>query len=136
MSVPEGKRGESKFEVILKAQELAEYTIQICCNPNVFLPQYQNALTNDIIKSAKDIFINCFSANNVLVKRKEDFTQRQNYQKYARNECNNLLALVQIAYKLFHLKTKRVKYWGQKIIEVRNLIQKWQEADSNRYKDL
>lgn len=133
MSVPETQRGEGKFNVLVKAQELCVYTIQICCNQNIFLPEYQNALTNDIISTAKDIFKLCWTANNVKVECKYDHAKRKELQLKACEECNNLLALMQIAQKLFHLKTKRIRYWGSFTIEVRNLIRSWIDSDRRRY---
>lgn len=136
MSVPEGKRGTNKFEVLLKARDLCVYTTQICTNTNVFLPQYQNALTNKIIQSATDIFVKCWTANNIRVVTEEDKLNRRRLQDEAHLECNNLLALMQIAQGLFHLPTKRIKYWGGKTLDVRVLISKWIEADSKRYKSV
>lgn len=137
MSVPEGQRGESKFEVFVKAKDLCCYTIKICCNPKVFLPEYQNALTNDIIHSSKEIFAKCWMANNIMVKGdKARAEERLDLQRQAILECNNLLAMMQIAQQLFHLKTKRIKYWGEMTIEVRNLIRKWHDSDRKRYTDL
>lgn len=134
MSVPVGRRQENKLEVILEAQALAVYTVKICCNKNVFLPEYQNALTNDIIKAAKDIFIKIYQANNILVKEKAHADKRLELQSEAANECNNLLALMQIAKTVFHLSSKRIKFWGQNTIKVRGLIRAWAEADKKRYK--
>ncbi len=135
MSVPEGKRGESKLEIFVKAKDLATYTVKICCNENVFLPKYQNALTNDIIRSAKDIYVWCWSANNIRVVDKDRYKERSDLQRKAHRECNNLLALIQIAGTVFHLRNKRLKYWGTKILDVRNMITKWYENDKIRYKE-
>ena len=135
MSVPEGKRSQSRLEIFVKAKSLASYTIQICCNENIFLPKYQNAITNDIMKSAKDIYIKCWCANNIRVTDKETYKERHKLQKEAHNECNNLLALIQIAGSVFHLKNKRLKYWGEMILEVRNMISKWGQSDNERYKN-
>lgn len=116
MSVPEHKRGKSKFEVFIKAQSLCIHTIKNCTNQNIFLPQYQNALTNDLIQTSKDIFIDCWTVNNIMIRSKEDYDnymERKRLQEKAIRECTNLLAMLQIAQALFHLKTKRIKYWGR-----------------------
>lgn len=135
MSVPEGQRGQSKFAVLVKAQQLCIYTIKICNNKKIFLPEYQSALTNDIIQTAKDIFIDCWTANNIMVRGDEEkWKERRKLQERAARNCNNLLALMQIAQTLFHLKLKRIKYWGTNTIEVRNLIRTWIESDAKRYK--
>lgn len=140
MAVPENQRGKSKFEVFIKALDLCTYTIKICTNKNIFLEQYQNALTEDIIRTSKDIFIDCWTANNIMIrefpKDHENAVERRRLQEKAHRECNNLLALMQIAQTLFHLKTKRIKYWGSMTIEVRNLIQKWKESDAERFRKL
>ena len=110
MSVPEGQRGKGKFTVLTKANMLGIYTVKICCNKKVFLPEYQHALTDDIIRTAKDIFIHCWTANNIRVgKDEEKRKERRRLQEQAANDCNNLLALMQMAQTLFHLKLKRIK---------------------------
>ena len=113
---------------------LSIYTVKICCNKKVFLPKYQHALTDDIIRTAKDIFIHCWTANNIRVgKDEEKRKERRRLQEQAANDCNNLLALMQMAQTLFHLKLKRIKYWGERTIEVRTLIRSWIESDTKRY---
>ena len=135
MSVPEGKRSQSHLQIFVKAKNLASYTIKICCNENVFLPKYQNAITNDIMKSAKDIYIKCWTANEIRVVDNETYKERHRLQKEAYRECNNLLALIQMAGSIFHLKNKRLKYWGELIVEVRNMISKWGSSDNKRYEE-
>lgn len=133
MSVPETERGKGKFDVLIKANDLATYTIRITKNPKVFLPEYQTALTDDIIRAAKNVFINAWTANNIRVVERDDWAERKRLQEQAAQECNNLLALIQIAKPVYHLKAKRVKYWGQKIIETRNAIRDWKAGDNKRY---
>lgn len=137
MAVPEAQRGVGKFDVLIKANNLAVYTMRITKNPKNFAPEYQTALTDDIIRTAKDIFIKCWTANNIRVgDDPENWRARKRLQEEAARDCNNLLALIQIAKPLFHLETKRVKYWGEKTIEVRNRIRDWKDGDSKRYNKL
>lgn len=139
MSVPEGKRGYRRLEVFTKANDLAIYTIKICSNKKVFLPEYQSAMTDDIIRTGKDIFMYAWSANGIRVTdgngqinpAKRD--ERKDLQERSIRKCNDLLALMQMAQRLFHLKTKRIKYWGQKTLEVRDLLTSWKDADRRRY---
>ena len=67
MSVNESERGKGKFDVLIKANDLAVYTIRITKNPKIFLPEHQTALTNDIIHTAKEIFTKAWTANNIRV---------------------------------------------------------------------
>lgn len=136
MSVPEGLRGTGRLEVIEKALDLADYTITITANPKIFLPEYQKALTDDINRIALAIYIDAWTANNILVRNAEDFAERKRLQERAARNCNNLLALMQLARKVFHLKLKRIQFWGEKTLNVRNLLRAWKESDYKRYSSL
>lgn len=134
MSVPEGLRSTSKLDVIVSAQSLAKYTIQITKNQKYFPPEYNNGITNNIIETATSIYMNCWTANNIYVDSIEDMQERLWLQEKACIECNNLLALMQLAQSIFHLKAKRIKFWGSKTMETRNKIRAWNESDKKRYK--
>lgn len=142
MAVKTGERNvpdtpqNRQLEVAWEARELALYTIQICNNKNIFLPEYQSSLTDDIIRTAKDIYIHVWTANNIRVtnsERKELFAYRNKLQRQAILDCNNLLALIGLARPLFHLKGKKAKYWSEKVIKTRNYIKRWKESDQDRY---
>jgi len=134
MSVPAGERGEGRLEVITKALGLASHTILITKNPNVFKPEYNLAITEDLIHTAKDIYISVWTANNIRVNHDHDnAVERIRLQKHAALQCNNLLAMIQLAQRIFHLPTKRVKYWAGLTLEVRSYIRRWNESDRKRY---
>lgn len=50
MSVPVGEREEGKFSLLIKAESLARYTIEITANEKVFLPEYRKQVTDDIVE--------------------------------------------------------------------------------------
>lgn len=134
MSVPVNARKEGKLHVLVLALDLTTYTIMICKNPKVFNPLYNTAITNDIVHTSKDIYIKLWRANNIVVSGdKEKLTERLKLQSEAAECCNELLPMIQIAAKLFHLSSKRVKYWAEKTIELRGYIRKWRDADRHRY---
>ena len=118
------------------AMELADYTLKICTNENIFLPEYRDFLTNDIVQLAKDIYFDVWKANNIRVegKRKEElYAWRERLQRQAVLNCKALLAHISLARRVFHLKGKRVNYWSGMVIETRNYINKWREGDRERY---
>lgn len=133
MSVPENQRGHGKLEACMKSRELAVYTIQISANKKIFAEEYQQALTDKIVGAALDITNLCWNANNVLVDTADDMENRLRLQEEAAIRCNTLLSLISIAHKVFHLSTKRVRYWSELTIEVRNRIRAWRTADRKRY---
>lgn len=136
MSVPAGQRAKSKFEVLIKARELAKYTLDITKNEKVFKVEYQNSLTNDLIKIAKDIFINCWIANNKRVTDSSIADERIRLQQIAIDNCVALLALIDLAKCVYHLKSKRVWFWAANTIAVRDLIKEWRMSDIKRYKSI
>ena len=139
MSVNVGQRNvpdtpqNRQLEACEKAMELAIHTIKVCTNKNIFVEEYQGALTNDIIRTAKDIYLNAWSGNNVYVKDGERWEERKRYQLNAITKCNELLALINIARRLFHLKGKKVKYWSGLTLETRMMLRKWHEANLKQY---
>lgn len=134
MSVPVNQRTQGKLEVCVKAHDLCVYTLQITKNKNVFLPEYQDVLTNKIVQLAIDIHSEVWSANNVLVRSPETLKYRRRLQESAAIKCNVLLSMIDLAWSLFHLSGKRVRFWSKKVIDVRNLIRSWCSSDAERYK--
>lgn len=133
MSVPVNERTQGKLEACVKAHDLTCYTLNITANKNVFAADYQRAITDKINETALDIWTKVWTANNILVKGKEEMEERLRLQEAAARDCNNLLSLIEIAAKLFHLRSKRVAYWTSKTVETRNLIRAWRESDRKRY---
>ena len=62
MSVPQGQRSESKFEVFVKARELAAYTITICRNEKKFDTTF-DFFTRELTSGALGIACDVWSAN-------------------------------------------------------------------------
>ena len=134
MSVPECERSKPKLEAIVKAMDLASYTIKITSNENVFKPQFQTALTDDIVHVARSIYSNAWKANNINVSKNPNLKdERKRFQVLAVAECYELLSLIQLAKPVFHLTSKRIRFWGYKTIKCRLLLQAWKDSDSKRY---
>lgn len=134
MSVPSGKRKDSKMEVVVKGRELAAYTLKITSNQNVFISDYDICVKSKIQNTAMDIFLNIMDANNIKVDDSpENWKQRNKLQKQAANSCNTLLNLIFLSQTVYHLRASRIKYWSEMTIYVRNLIRKWNHSDATRY---
>lgn len=134
MSVPVFKRKENRLEVIVKAKELAVYTLNITANVKHFPEEYWNGITSKLVCEANDVFLKCWSANNINANLSDEFyRERKKLQTEAILACNNLLALIELAQKVFKLSSKRVSFWGEKILECRGLIRAWRDSDRKRY---
>lgn len=133
MSVPVGDRHENKLDVFVLALDLVTYTLRITKNEKIFLPEYKGCVTDDIIETAKNIYIDAWDANNVRVVTGGDWEERRMLQLRAARNCNRLLSLIGIAKSSFHLKSKRIRFWTGKVLAVRGKIRSWNESDSKRY---
>lgn len=138
MAVPSCERKEGRFSLAIEAERLARYTIQITANEKVFVPEYRRAITDDIVTSAKNIYLSIMEANDVKVRmdtphQMADWLLRRRHQQEALRNAKRLLRLMDLAHRLFHLSSKRVKYWGEMVCGVKNRIQGWMESDKERY---
>ena len=133
MSVPVNARSTSKLEVNVQAHDLCVYTLTITANKKIFIDTYQTVLTDRIVDCAIGIHTMCWCANNIQVKSVEAYKERKRLQEEAAIKCNELLALIDLARKIFHLRATRVIYWSDKVVSVRNLIRAWRNSDVKRY---
>lgn len=84
MSVPVNQRTESKLEVFVRAHDLAVYTIKITSNAKNFPEEYRHALTDEITRTAIQIFTKVWAANNVMVRTEDDYRMRRERRKLRR----------------------------------------------------
>ena len=138
MSVTVDQREEGKFSLAVKAEFLASYTLEITANENVFVPEYRRGLTDDIIETAKNIYLGIREANDVTVRmgtrfQLKDYADRNELQREALRNCKRLLYLIDLAHRRFHLSNKRVKYWGKLVKNVKDRIHGWIDDDTERF---
>ena len=139
MSVTVDKRDEGKFSLATKAEYLARYTIEITSNENVFFPEYRKQVTDDIVETAKNIYLGIREANDVTIRmgtafQMKDYMDRNRLQMEVLRNCKRLLYLIDLAHRIFHLSSKRVKYWGKLVKNVKDRVYGWIDDDTLRYK--
>lgn len=134
MSVPEGKRHSGRLEVHLKAQALASYTAKILSNEKIFDPKVDPEIIRRIKGAAYDIYALLWTANKIHAETgpiNRELRFRKQEEAYLL--CDEMLAYIGVAKQVFHLRSKRMKYWAGLIVEVQRLIQGWKESDVKRY---
>ncbi len=132
MSVVKSQREETELTVITKANELATYTIKICSNENCFPKRYRWCITSKIVESAIDIGNNLIKANSIYIRSEDDLATRRKYQQEAMSNTEVLLNMINIAYNTFEIKSERIAYWTQLVVDVQNLLRNWRKSDANR----
>ena len=139
MSVPVNQRTHGKLEAYSKAYELAVYTLKITANKKVFTIEYQEQLTNHIIAAALDVYMMVGTANDIIVRTDKDhgnYVERIDLQRQAIRRCGELNKLIFLAKPVFHLSSKRVKYWVGLTCDTRTLIKAWHTSDVKRWASL
>lgn len=134
-NVRENDRTKSKLEVIVKARELALYTHRILKNTKIFNPEIDELTIKHLKLASKNIYKYAYMANNIRVGNALDWVRRDNYQNIAIDCCAELLINIGLAKSLYHLRSKRVKYWSGLIVDERKLLRAWNDSDTRRYKD-
>lgn len=135
MSVVKSKQTEGKLLVVTKARELAAYTIKICSNEKNFPKLYRWCITAKIVDCAIDVSSNVNAANSIYVNddNKKDYQLRRQYQTKALAETYALLSMIDIAYSVFSIESKRIEYWTRLVNEVQVLLRNWRKSDYDRY---
>lgn len=139
MSVPVNERSHGKLEAYTKAYELAVYTLRITKNKKIFTVEFQEELTDRIIEAALDIYLLVGCANDMQVRTKDDernYKERLAMQRKALKRCGELNKLIILAKPIFHLTSKRVKYWAGLTQDTRSLIKAWSDSDKKRFSPL
>ena len=62
MAVPEGERRPCKMDVFMYELDLVTYTLRITRNEKIFIPEYKGCITDDIVETAKNIYIDSWDA--------------------------------------------------------------------------
>lgn len=136
MSVIKAKRSEGKLQVLIQANNLCVYTVQICKNEKYFPKRDRWIMTQHIVHEALDVLCCIKRANAVNVATWEDSKYRRAQQVEAYSHAEALLTLLDVAYITLCIESQRIEFWTGQIISVENLLKKWRESDRKRYKSI
>ena len=133
MSVKVADRKPQKFGVLLSAETLAAYTVQICANETHFPKKYRWALTNKMVDLALSIAIHIREANAINAGNPEDYNERRGFQLKAKGECGALLELIQIALMTMPVGMQKAENWSGLVKSTLDEIDVWMNSDKKRY---
>lgn len=134
MSVPVPQRGHGELEVNSKARALTVYTLKILENEKWF-PKEQSAFIAKLQDCTIEIQALCWDANNIKVDGNPDrYRRRIDHQDQTAEMCNRMMMLIETAKPLFHLESKRVRYWIGMTKDLRSMIRAWRDKDAERLK--
>lgn len=132
-NVPDTPQNQ-QLQACTKAKQLALHTFSICKNKNVFTEDYDEALTKDIVETAKDIYVYAYNANDIRVAgSKKRWEDRYKNQQIAIAKCKRLKPLISLAKSAFHLRGNKTDYWIGMLFETKTLLEDWNISDVKRY---
>ena len=129
MSVIVAKRKEGRFEVLLRAEELCAYTIRICKNEKNFPKRDRWILTQPIVNEALAAMTCIRRGNAVRVVQQSDYEYRRSQQVEAFAHLEALLSLIEIAYNVLSIESKRIEFWTGLVLGVEEKLRGWRRSD-------
>lgn len=134
MAVNVGQRNVPDTEIVQKcyavdsALSLLCHTLNCCKNKKFLEDGLNESVTNKITDIATDIYLNAYTANRVRLTA-ENVAERDAYQRVAISKCNELIAMLNVAKRVFHLRKGKVENWIRLAIGTRELLNKWRDAN-------
>lgn len=133
MSVQVGKRTQGDLTVIVKAKEMAIYTIRITNNEKNFPRRYRLSIVNKMQDKAFEIVTCLIEANEIYPRTKEELQVRRMKQRQAMAYCRSLMTMIDISKELFAIESDKVAFWARGIFEVRTLTAAWLKKDQEKF---
>ena len=145
MAIPKSKRTTTPLSVLVEADTIACYTIQICTDERRFPKRYRWCLTQHIIDAAVQAKMHIAKANSVYVNDRNSATLRRTYQQNAIADIAALSAAMDTAFKLFsglryidtsdkQKKCINIATWTAQLDKVKSLLLAWKKSDTEKYK--
>ena len=150
MSVPFSKRGHNDFHTLDKAEDLLEYTAEICLRKKkgsvdpskretVIPARHWSWFTAPLLGLAHSAYKNLYFANEIDLDEtttQEMFEERRKRQKLAIASLQSMLPDISYAWRKFSVKESSIEYWGNLVNEVIDLAQRWSASDNRRFAEL
>lgn len=134
MSVPKDKRKQGELAVNVAARGACNYVLRITENRKKF-PEAHQDLVELLRRTAIDIDLKCWRANNTIVGRNEQaYHGRLRLEEEAAKLCMDILELINITKPLVHMDGKRYRYLVTQYAGLRKMIRAWYKSDRDRLK--
>lgn len=136
MTVVKSKRSKTKFEVLVKAYQVAALTIRLCSNEKHFPKRYRWVITSKIVDESINICRYIRKANRHLLDRDQpkEYRQRRKNQIKALGCLDAMLTLMDIAYYTFNIEEKTIEKWTGEVVSLQTLLQNWSRSDEKLMK--
>ena len=116
---------EQKFNILIKAKELLQYTIAMTAKKN--MKAYRYTVCDYMIRTAMDIVKQIAYANSI---RKGD-EERLKLQSRAIVSCDVFNIYVETLHSVNAVSAHTMGVWGKKCTDVKYMLMAWRKRDNN-----
>lgn len=120
---------EKEMQVIIKAKELASYTLKVTSNNNNFPKKFRFTLVDRMQRKSFEIYESLLEANRTRVENK--YT-RYDLQTQAIVSCEELLFYIEMSMMQNIITPKRAEYWSGLVSDVKHMTLAWRKRDKDR----
>ena len=121
---------ETELKVILKAKDLAEYTLRVTSNCNRYPKKYRFSLVDKMQNKALEIYEYLYEANRTDLKNYKK--ERSELQTKAITHCDELLFYIELSVKLNIISMESMEYWSKMVSDIKHMAIAWRTKDKER----
>ena len=123
------KQERKDFVAIIKARNLATYTIKFTSNCNKFPKKYKFTLCDRMQNKAMNIFEFLLEANRTIL---ANIVLRSELQTKAILNCDELLFYIEMCLQLNIIDVSSAEHWSKLVSELKYIVIKWRAKDKER----
>jgi len=123
--------GTSKFQLQIKAEQLAEHTLRITSNCNRYPKKYRFSLVDKMQNKSLGIYESITEANSANIRLY--IHQRLELQTKAITYCNELLFYIEMSKRLGIINMESMEHWSKMVSDIRNMTIAWRNSEQNAY---
>lgn len=126
----------NEFLLLVKAKDLAKYTIKITDNPKRFPKKYRFTFVNRMQDMVLDIYELINTANELNANDKQALTERLRLQNQAITKCKTMLFLIDLCLEneSISLNNRQAEIWSKYVCNVKNMTINWHVKDKAKLK--
>lgn len=126
----------NEFLLLVKAKDLAKYTINITDNPKKFPKKYRFTFVNRMQDMVLDIYELINTANELNTNDKQTLTERLRLQNQAITKCKTMLFLIDLCLEneSIGIDCRQVEVWSRHVANVKNMAINWHTRDRKKMK--
>ena len=111
---------ETELKVILKAKDLAEYTLRVTSNCNRYPKKYRFSLVDKMQNKALEIYEYLYEANRTDLKNFKK--ERSELQTKAITHYDELLFYIELSMKLNIISMESMEYWSKMVSDIKHML--------------